>query len=100
MKKEKASELFASPEWQKTSGPIAVVQYTDSDNDHYFCGLVKSGPFFFERFVECLKSHFDANVSISVHLDIHDGWNISVSVSDDENEPFDQEIHFHFEKTF
>ena len=100
MKTESAAELFAQSEFQRTSGPIAVVQYSDPDGDHYFCGLVKSGPDFFARFKGCLESHFDASVEIADHLDSHDGWSIAVTVSDDEGEPFEQEIHFHFEQTF
>lgn len=95
-----SSSLFAFPESTTASGRMAVVQYTDSDKDHYFCGLVASGPDFFDRLKTCLESHFDAEVSISDEVDLHEGWNILVTVSDDIGEPFTQEVHFHFEKPY
>jgi len=90
-----AQVLFQTESFTR-SGKIAVVQYTDSDKDHHFCGLVRTGPDFAEGLKACLDSHFDEEVVILSDLEKWDGWNIAVGLDDDRK----QEIHIHLEQPF
>lgn len=89
------SDLFNSDTFTHP-GKIAVVQYTDDDKDHHFCGLVHTGPHFESAIQICLESHFDEEIEILPDLEKWDGWNIVVKLDDDRT----QEVHIHLEIPF